>query len=246
MKESLKSKFMYNDLEDGEVIEKKISFDFNSLIGNLKNIIVFVISILISGLKLASGSTPFGMAIFTAINSASIPLIIPWILISITTGVIFGGTALLKFLIASMLYVLLKSFIKNENTKIGNAARIIFSVAISEIVGLAINGLLVYDALMAVYVSITTAIFYMIFAEGLPVIMNFLEKSAFSTEQVISAGILLTILLTAFTPINIFGITLSGVISVLIVMLLGWRKGAAIGAASRHFNCDYFIFNGTR
>ena len=83
MKESLKSKFMYNDLEDGEVIEKKISFDFNSLIGNLKNIMVFIISILISGLKLASGATPFGMAIFTAINSASIPLIIPWILISI-------------------------------------------------------------------------------------------------------------------------------------------------------------------
>ena len=109
------------------------------------------------------GATPFGMAMFTAINAASIPLIIPWILISVVTGIAFGGTALLKFLIASVLYVLLKSFIKNENTKIGNAARIIFSVAISEIVGLAINGMLIYDALMAVYVSITTAIFYMIF-----------------------------------------------------------------------------------
>ena len=39
-----------------EVIDKKIHFDFNSLIGNLKNIIVFVISVLVSSLKLASRS----------------------------------------------------------------------------------------------------------------------------------------------------------------------------------------------
>ena len=56
MKESFKSKFKFNDLSDGDVIEQKISFDFNSLIGNFKNIIVFIISILISGLKLASRS----------------------------------------------------------------------------------------------------------------------------------------------------------------------------------------------
>ena len=133
---------------NGEVIEKKISFDFNSLIGSFKNIIVFIISILLSGLKLASGATPFGMSIFAAINTANIPLIIPWILISITTGIVLGGSALVKFLISSVLYVLVKSFIKNENTKIGNATRIIFSVAISEIVGLAINGMLIYDALI--------------------------------------------------------------------------------------------------
>ena len=54
MKESFKRKFMFNNLADGDVIEQKISFDFNSLIGNLKNIIVFIISILVSGLKLAS------------------------------------------------------------------------------------------------------------------------------------------------------------------------------------------------
>ena len=56
VKESLKNKFRFNDLEEGEVIDKKIHFDFNSLIGNLKNIIVFVISVLVSSLKLASRS----------------------------------------------------------------------------------------------------------------------------------------------------------------------------------------------
>ena len=54
MKESLKSKFRFDDLNEGEVVEKKISLDFETLIGSFKNIIVFIISILVSSLKLAS------------------------------------------------------------------------------------------------------------------------------------------------------------------------------------------------
>ena len=126
----------------------------------------------------------------------------------------------------------MKSFIKNENTKIGNAGRVIFSVAISEIVGLAINGVLIYDALMAVYMSITTAIFYMIFSEGLPVLMNIFTKNLFSSEQVIAGGVLITIILSSFSTFSIFNMTIGGIISILIVMLLGWRRGAGIGASS--------------
>ena len=126
----------------------------------------------------------------------------------------------------------MKSFIKNENTKIGNAGRVIFSVAISEIVGLAINGVLIYDALMAVYMSVTTAIFYMIFSEGLPVLMNIFTKNLFSSEQVIAGGVLITIILSSFSTFSIFNMTIGGIISILIVMLLGWRRGAGIGASS--------------
>ena len=111
----------------------------------------------------------------------------------------------------------MKSFIKNENTKIGNAGRVIFSVAISEIVGLAINGVLIYDALMAVYMSVTTAIFYMIFSEGLPVLMNIFTKNLFSSEQVIAGGVLITIILSSFSTFSIFNMTIGGIISILIV-----------------------------
>ena len=45
LKESLKSKFRFDDLNEGEVVEKKISLDFETLIGSFKNIIVFIISI---------------------------------------------------------------------------------------------------------------------------------------------------------------------------------------------------------
>lgn len=230
MKEILRNKF--NRLSNEEVIANKFSLDFETLIGNLKNIIVFIISILVSGLKLGTGATPFGMAIFAAINSAGVPLIIPWALISVTTAIVFGGMAVLKFLVASLIYVLAKSFIKNENTKIGNVGMIIFGVAISEIVGLAVGGMLLYDALMAVYTCITVAIFYMIFSEGLPVIMNVFSKGIYGAEQVTSAGVLLTIILSSFSSFSFFGITICGIVSILIVMLLGWRRGASLGASA--------------
>lgn len=135
-------------------------------------------------------------------------------------------------MLASTTYVLVKAFIKNENTKIGNACRLIFSTALSEIVGLAINGMLVYDALMAVYMSILVAIFYMIFSEGLPVLMNAFNKNVFSSEQIIAGSILITIILSCFSGFNILGMTFGGIISILVVMMLGWRRGASIGASS--------------
>ena len=161
------------------------------------------------------------------------PLILPWILITATTGIAFGSTCAIKFAIASMTFVLVKSFIKNDNTKFSNAAMILFSTVISEIVGLAISGMLVYDAFMAIFTSITTTIFYLIFSEGIPVIMNFVEREhVYSVEQVTAAGIIVTIVLSCFSKFSLLGITIGGVVSSFIVMLLGWRRGAAIGAAA--------------
>ena len=158
--ESLKNKFRLNTNDKGEILEKTIKFNYDSLVGNFKNVMVFLVSVLVSLVKLESGATPFAFAIFGAMGACEVPLLIPWVLICITTGAKFGRVALVKFVVASTVFVLAKSFIKNENTKIGNSAMVVFATAISEIVGLAIGGMLVYDALMAVYMSIITAVFY--------------------------------------------------------------------------------------
>ena len=67
--ESLKNKFRLNTNDEGEVLEKTIKFDYHSLIGSFKNLVVFLISILLSSMKLVSGAAPFAVAIFGAINS---------------------------------------------------------------------------------------------------------------------------------------------------------------------------------
>lgn len=216
--------------ENGERV--KNGFDFSNLIGSLKNIFIFIVSVLIASCKMSSGIVPFGLAMFGAINSIKIPLVIPLVCISITSLVCFGGIALLKFLIASILFVAIKSFVKIDDTKISNACLIIFSAAMAEVVGLSIGGVLLYDALVAVYTSIVTGIFYLIFSEGIDVICEFSKPKIFSSESLMAAGILVSVCVCGFGNVGLYGITLRGIVSILIVMLLGWKKGASIGAAA--------------
>lgn len=196
-----------------------------------KSIIIYLISIFIGSAKLASGATPFGLALLGAIADTKFPLIIPWLLIGISTGVTFGGVCFSKFLISSLIFIILKSFLK-ENSKTGNSAKILFATAISEIIILLSSNTLIYDAVMAAFMSTTTAIFYLIFSEGLPVILEFNERKIDSHETLMAGGILLSVLISTIGDFNIWGLSVRGIVSVLIVLLLGWRRGAVVGVVS--------------
>lgn len=213
-----------------EELKKKLSI--KDLISSMKDIIIFIIGLLLSTCKMTSGATPFGVAVIGALSSMGVPIIIPFVLGAAATVLCFGGIALVKFLIATTLFVAIKSFIKNENTKIGSSGIIIFSTVVAEFVGLSINGLMIYDALLAVYTSILAGIFYLIFQEGLPVIYQVARAKVYSGETLICAGVILAIVFCSFGNIGMFDITIRGVLSVLIVMVLGWKRGAAIGAAT--------------
>ena len=94
------------------------------LINNKKNIISYVVSLLVSFCSLSTGTSPFGLAMFGAIETIKVPLLIPFILISLVTVFKFGFVALLKFLLSAVAFVGIKAFIKTENTKTNNTAKI--------------------------------------------------------------------------------------------------------------------------
>ncbi len=229
--------FLKSKLDGGEtVVRKKFDFKdkltFEYLIGSFRNVFLFILCILVSSCKMTSDAIPFGIAILGASSSIGLPLIIPFLLVGATTAICFGGVALLKFLIASILFIAIKSFIKVNDTKVNNAGIIVFATAISEVVLFCINGVLLYDALVAVYTSILTGIFYIIFAEGLPVLNDFGKHKIYPTESLIATTVILSIAICSFGSVSIWGITLRGVFSILMVMILGWKKGPAIGAAT--------------
>ncbi len=227
MVQMFKDKINFENFDD---IKSKINV--KKILGSVKDILIYFLCAFMASSKLISGATPFGIAMFAAINTINVPLIIPFLIIAIITGVFFGNIALVKFLIAGILYVAIKSFLKLENTKISNTGIILFSTLISEIVGLSINGLLLYDALFAVYNSIMVGIFYLMFCEGLPVLYNIDKAKIYSTESLICMGVIVSILVSSFGSVGIAGITLRGTISILSVMVLGWKLGSSIGATS--------------
>lgn len=218
------------------VIKKKFNIKdkltFNALVGNFKNLLVFAICILVSTCKMTSGIAPFSLAILGAIKYINVPLAIPIVIMAVTLKICFGSMALLKFLVAAILFVAIKSFIKLDDTKIANTCAIMFASLVAEIVALSINGVLLYDVLTAIYTTIVVGVFYLIFSEGLPVIYSYAKPKIYSAESLIASGVLLAVLVCGFGDIGILGVTLRGVTSILMVMILGWKRGAAIGAAT--------------
>lgn len=225
---------LFNSVK-GDIKEKfniKDKLTFNTLIGNFKNLLVFAICILVSTCKMTSGIAPFSLAILGAIKYINVPLAIPIAIMAVTLKICFGSVVLLKFLVAAVLFVAIKSFIKLNDTKIANTSAIMFASLMAEIVALSINGVLLYDVLTAVYTTIVTGVFYLIFSEGLPVIYSYAKPKIYSAESLIASGVLLAVLVCGFGDIGVLGITLRGVTSILMVMILGWKRGAAIGAAT--------------
>ena len=180
-------KFVNDFFEETDTVSSG-KFNFKTLIGNKRNIIFYLLSILVSRVGLAAGVNPFGLAFLGAMQQAGIPLLLPLLIIGITTAISFGWMALLKFVISSVVFALLKSFVKFGENKTGNTVKILFAAAVGEIVSLGISGGLLYDALLAVYSALTSAIFYLIFAEGLPVIMDFRQKKDFLFRELNGDG----------------------------------------------------------
>ena len=100
---------MYQEVRNEKKINLKKFFEY-------KSIMVYILSIFIGMIKLSSGATPFGLALLGAISDTGFPLIIPMALIAITTGFKFGIVCFWKFIISSIIFILMKSFIKG-NTK---------------------------------------------------------------------------------------------------------------------------------
>lgn len=219
-----KIKYNENEIEDEKRIDVKKFFD-------LKSIMIYILSILIGTCKLASGATPFGIALIGAISDVNFPLIVPLVLITASTGIAFGWTCLAKFFISSIIFIVMKSFIKG-NTKTGNAAKILFATAISETIILLMTETLIYDAVMAAFMSTTAAIFYLIFSEGLPAILEFKDRKIDSHETLMAAGILVAVAISAIGDASVFALSIRGIICVLMVLTLGWKRGATVGIIS--------------
>ena len=101
-----KDKINFENFDD---IKSKINV--RKILGSVKDILIYFLCAFMASTKLISGATPFGIAMFAAINTINVPLIIPFLIIAIITGVFFGNIALLKFVIAGIIYVAIKYFL---------------------------------------------------------------------------------------------------------------------------------------
>ena len=119
---------------------------------------------------------------------------------------------------------------RNEKIKLGK--RIFFASLIVNVIKVFIKQFLIYDLLVAITVSMVVYIFYKIFVNALGLITNYNEKMAFSIEEVLASSLLASIALCALQDIQILGFSIRNVLSIFIVLVLGWKNGVLVGTTA--------------
>ena len=205
-----------------------------------QNIVLYIISFMISMVGLSSENVifsivPFGLSFIAAALSNGQAVGIMYLLSLIGTFVKFGVNSFLTYFITSLVFFVLVLLIRprlqekvNEKRKIG--MHLFFAVFLVQIVPIFFRTFIVYDVLISVMLAITTYIFYKIFVSSILMIKEFDGKRAFTIEEVMGTSLLLAITISAFGDFSIFGFSVKNVLSILVVLVLGWKNGVLVGA----------------
>lgn len=225
-----------NNQEEQET-PNKATIDIKRLF-KINNIVLYAVGLLISMVGFNKDMAPFGLAIFAATCSNRIPSGILYVAVLIGTTIGFGLNGTLTFLISSLLFILMILIFRpkiqeegiNERQRLG--IYIAISVFLVQISKMFFTIFLIYDLIYSIVLGIVTYIFYKIFSNSINVIMQFGIKKAFSIEEVMGASLIISIAFCAFSKLHIFGLSITNILSIMLVLFLGWKNGMLVGATA--------------
>lgn len=235
---------MFQNINETEKTKEEVAEPRNIFANVIskKYIILYIVTFMISMVTMGYDSSPFSIAIIGACIANEIPIVAIIVLSLISGGIATGLSGILTTIITLLIFFA-SFFIKEpkynnstRNEKVMLAKRIFFASLIVNIIKIFINQFLIYDLLIAISFSIVAVIFYKIFANSLAVLTNYNEKMAFSIEEVLGTSLLISIALCAFGDLSVFGFSIRNVLSIFIVLVLGWKNGMLIRNHSRSHN----------
>lgn len=203
-----------------------------------KYIILYIVTLMVSMVNMGYSISPFSLAIIAASIANEIPIIAVIVLALIGNVISSGLNGTISFFVTLLIFF--ASFLVREpkyndasrNEKVMLSKRIFFSSLIVSIAKLCMTQFLIYDLLTSIAMSIVVVIFYKIFANSLTVITNYNDKMAFSIEEVLGTSLLLSIAICSLGDISIFNFSIRNVLSIFIVLVLGWKNGILIGTTA--------------
>lgn len=228
----------YEELGQGnsEKVENTVNLLKNVL--TVKNIILYIIAFMTSMVGLGGEVSPFSLGIVAACFASGIPAF-GMIIISIIGNIIAfgaqGGVNYILTLLVLMFTFLVKRPIYNEETKnekIKLSKRLFGSVLYVSIFRYMLGAFTVYNLLINITNAIIVVIFYKIATNSLAVLEELNERKAFSLEEVMGASLVLAIAISAVGNAEILGFSLRNVLSILLILILGWKNGVLIGTTS--------------
>ena len=208
---------------------------------SIQNCIIYILAFMISLVggqdSMFTSIAPFGFAIIAASIGARIPALLVCIVTLIGTTIKFGGNGLLFYILTLLIFlafVLIKRPKEEEerNEKIKVGIQMSLAVFIVQTVKMLFNGFLVYDLAYNIMLSLVTYILYKVFVNALVVFSEAGIKKVFSIEEVMGSALLLAIAVNCLGNLSIFGYSIRNILSILIVLVMGWKNGMLVGATT--------------
>ena len=205
---------------------------------NIKNIVIYTISFMISTIGMGQEVSPFSIAIVGACLAGGVPAILVVIAGLLGNIIGVGSVGALNYILITLMLLILMCIrppkendqYKNEQMQIGK--HIFASIILVMAAKLILTKFTLGDMLLHITLAIFSVVFYKIFVNSLVVIQDITEKRAFSIEEVIGASLLISIAISALGDIQLFGLSITNVFSILIVLILGWKNGVLVGATA--------------
>lgn len=204
----------------------------------VQNVIIYVLTLLMSTLSVKNEIMPFGLAMLAACVGESIPIAGVFVMAIIGTAVKGGAIGVINFLSIAVIYfvfiLLFKSkiAIDDRNEAVKSGGKLFAAATIVALIKCIKGGFLFYDFFMGIISAAIIYVFYKIFVNGLIFLKNIKIKSAFTTEELIASVIIIAIASLVFNKLNIFSLNISNIVIIFMIMVLGWKHGMIVGAVT--------------
>ncbi len=230
---------MFQNIADMDAQEENIKE--NNTIYRLKNIfryqhiIIYILTFLMSTLSIKGNIVPFGLAMVAACVGETVPLIGVYLTAIIGTFIGNGAAATGDFVGTSIIYFLLVLFVKTKiaiderNESVKSGGKLFSAIMIVTAIESYRSSFNMYDMFMGAINASIVYVFYKIFVNGLATIRDLNEKKAFTIEELVASVIIASVAIVALSGMNIFGVNISNILTIALIMSLGWRHGVLVG-----------------
>lgn len=224
-------------VEDNNVIFDKIS-DFTSFIGekiSFKSIFFILLTFVLTNQTFITDIPPFIFVLFGVASLFDVPLIL--LLISSIVSMMFGSFSnvmLAKVLSFFVLFTLVTSLLNIEGVSKKHSVFIKFllSFTVIETVFLILDGSLILNFFAGLGNILIVAVLYYIFASGIHVIINKSNTFISSKEESVAMIIVLCLAMTVFSGVNVYMLSLSNILILMIILMYGWKNGPITACAA--------------
>ena len=237
---------MFQNVEEKDINinnndEEEIVKDSNKIVLILKelfsiqNIIIYIITLLVSMQGLKNTVAPFGLAMVAACIGENIPIVGVFIMAIIGTWIRFGFGMTAKMVLMLVIFFALillfkgKVAIEERNELFKTGGKLFAAYFIIVLIRKVFGSYSMYEFLMGTTSAALIYVFYKIFVNGLSFIKNIGYKTAFTSEELIAGCVLIAISLVTINSFSILSINVSIVAMFFICLVMGWYNGFIAG-----------------